>query len=166
VRPGDRGTKRLLARIGITAALQPVEATAEPRQDLGRSEEAGPRGRELDREWEVVEPRAELRDRVGVTGVEPERGSPREEKLDCFRCRQRRDRVHVLARELKPLPARDHDRGPARISKCRDRGRRSREQVLEVVEEQDRPSDGEDVDQGLLQPAVGLLRNAERERDR
>ena len=56
VRPGDRGTKRLLARIGIAAALQPVEATAEPRQDLGRCEKAGPRGRELDRERKVVEP--------------------------------------------------------------------------------------------------------------
>ena len=102
MRPSDRRTKRLLARIGIAAALQPVEATAEPRQDLGRCEEAGTRGRELDCERKVVEPRAELRDRVGVNGIEPERGGPGEE-LDCFRCRQRRDGVHVVARELEAL---------------------------------------------------------------
>ena len=99
VRPGDRGTERLLARVGITVALQPVEAPAERRQDLGRCEKARPRGRELDREREVVEPRAQLRDRVGVTGVDAKRGGPGAEQLRCFRCRQRGDRVHVLARE-------------------------------------------------------------------
>ena len=117
VRPGDRRTKRLLARVDIAAALQPVEATAEPRQDLGRCEKTRPRSSKLDRERKVIEPRAELRNRADLTRVEPHRGGPRPEQLDRLRCRQRRHRVHVLARELETLSARDYDRRLARISK-------------------------------------------------
>ena len=94
--------------------------------------------RELDCQREVVEPGAELGDRIGITGVVPERGSPRGEQLGCLRRYERGDRIHVLARELEPLSARDYDGGSAGIPKCRDVGRRTREQMLDVVEQQHR----------------------------
>ena len=138
MRPPDRGAERLLARVGVAAARELVQAAAQSREDLGRGQKTGPSRRELDRQREVVEPSAELRDRLGVTGVVPKRGGPRGEELGCLRRHERGDRIHVLACELEPLPARDDDGRPAGIPKRRDLLRRTREEMLEVVEQQHR----------------------------
>jgi predicted ATPase len=69
VRPPDRGAERLLARVGVAAALKLVKAAAKSRENLGRCKKTGASRRELDRQREVVESGAELGDRVGVTGV-------------------------------------------------------------------------------------------------
>ena len=60
MRPRDRGAERLLARVGVAAALELVKAAAESRENLGRCKKTGPSRRELDRQREVVEPGAEL----------------------------------------------------------------------------------------------------------
>ena len=78
MRPSDRGAERLLARVGVAPAPELVKAAAKSRENLGRSKKTGPSGRELDRQREVVEPGAELGDRVGIAGVVPKRGSPEE----------------------------------------------------------------------------------------
>ena len=64
VRPGDRRPERLLARVGVAAALEQVEAVPEPLEDLLGREDGGTRRGELERERQVVEPVAELRDGV------------------------------------------------------------------------------------------------------
>src|SRR5512133_2013021 len=103
MRPRDRGAERLLARVGVAAALELVKAAAKSREDLGRCKKAGPSRGELTRQREVVEAGAELRDRVSVTGVIPERGSPRGEQLRRLHRHERGDRIHVCAGELEPL---------------------------------------------------------------
>jgi hypothetical protein len=114
VRPGDRGSKGLLARIGVPIPAQPVEAPAEARQHLRGCKQACARGGELDCERQVVEARAELFDGCGLTRVVSERDRAGQEQLD---------RIDVFACEAKPLSARDDDLGPAGIAKGRDRRR-------------------------------------------
>ena len=63
VAPFDRGAQRPLPRLGISSCLQKIEALREPLQDLAGSKDARAGGSELDRERQVVEPTAELRDR-------------------------------------------------------------------------------------------------------
>ena len=59
VRPADGRVQGLLARIGVAAALE-LDAFPEPLEQLLGREDRDARGRELEREREVVEARAEL----------------------------------------------------------------------------------------------------------
>ncbi len=65
VRPLDRGAQRLLARVGVAGRPEQIEAAAEALEDLVGPEHGGAGGGELDRERQVVEPAAELRDVAG-----------------------------------------------------------------------------------------------------
>ena len=79
VAPVDRRAQRLLARRRVArAAAEHVEA-AEAREQRVRREELRPRRRELDREREPVEARADLGDggRVGAVGLDAIAGVPR-----------------------------------------------------------------------------------------
>jgi hypothetical protein len=56
--------RSLLARLGIAAALEQIEALRETLQDLGRGEHSRPGRSQLDRERQVVQPAAQLGDVV------------------------------------------------------------------------------------------------------
>ena len=76
MRPVERRAQRLLALARVAAALQQVEPLPEPLEDLPGREHARARGRELDRERQVVEACAELGDLV----VRLEPGAEREQR--------------------------------------------------------------------------------------
>ena len=56
VRPLDRRAQRLLARIGVPAALEQVEPLREPLEELLGREDDRAGSRQLERERQVVEP--------------------------------------------------------------------------------------------------------------
>ena len=87
VGPLDRRAERLLTCFGVPAALQKIEPLREAVEELPRREDARARGCELDGEWEIVEPAAELGD--FVRGLE---ARSRTEELDRLRLGQRRHR--------------------------------------------------------------------------
>ena len=62
--PLDRRAQRLLARVGVPSSLEQVEPLRETLEDLRRREDARARGGQLDRERQVVQPPAELGDRL------------------------------------------------------------------------------------------------------
>src|SRR5919197_4010304 len=102
VRPLDRCPQGLLARLGVAAALEQIEALREPLEDLGGREDPRPGGGELDGQRKVVEPPAKLLDRL----VELEPGALAEQ-VDGFAIRQRRHLVLDLAPDTQELAARD-----------------------------------------------------------
>ncbi len=69
VRPLDRRAQRLLSRLGVAAASEQVEPTAEPLEELLAREHHGSRRGELERERQVVEPLAEQVDASSASGV-------------------------------------------------------------------------------------------------
>ena len=89
VAPLDRRPERLLAGVGVAAALQEIEALREAIEDLRRGERLRAGGRELDGERQVVEPRAEL-SRSPSLGSSCERVA---EELDGLRLGERRHLV-------------------------------------------------------------------------
>ena len=93
VAPLDGGAERLLAGVGVAAALQEVEALGEALEDLGGRERLRARGGELDRERERVEAHAELGDLLA--GLELRRARrrgrrPRARRAEAPRTRPRR----------------------------------------------------------------------------
>ena len=65
VAPLDRRAQRLLPRVDAAARLQQVEPAREAVEELRGREHAHARGGELERERQLLEPRAELGDAVG-----------------------------------------------------------------------------------------------------
>ena len=133
VRPLDRRAERPLARIGIPAALQEVEALREPLEDLrGRERFRTGRG-ELDRERHVVECPAERAD--GVVG--PLEAGAREEQRDGIGLVERLNRVLDLTAHAQALPARhEQPEVRARLDELRELRRRI-DHLLEVVEDEE-----------------------------
>ena len=62
VAPGERGAERLLARVGVAAAGEQVEPRAQALEQLLGRKHAHTSRRQLEREREVVELRADLLD--------------------------------------------------------------------------------------------------------
>jgi hypothetical protein len=94
----------LLARVGVAAALEQVESLPSRLEDLRRSEDARAGGGQLERERQLVEPAAELGDRL----VRLEARALAEE-LDRLRLGERRHRVVDLAADPQQFPARDEE---------------------------------------------------------
>ena len=134
--PLDRGPQRLLAgrRIARTARQQRQAAFQPSEQLLGR-EHPDARCGELDRERQPVEATADLGDVL----VELETGAHRAGTLREHRygvaLRQRRHLVLVLCRDSKRGATR-HEQAQVGTS-CEElgHGRRSRQELLEVVEQ-------------------------------
>ena len=78
---------------------------------------------------------------------------------------QRRHRPCVLPLQLKPLPARHDQLRPAELAEARDLARDLRQQVLRVVDQQERPLRGQRVDKRFLDREAGALPHLERLRD-
>src|SRR6185312_2297619 len=135
--PLDRRAQSLLPDVGVTTALEQVEARSEAAQELLRGEDGRPCGGELECERQVVEASAELVDRAIRLEVGPQRPSAREKELPRIGTSEHRNRVNVLAAQLQPLTARDHDIEVRAYRKERREFRRSRDDVLEVVEQEE-----------------------------
>ncbi len=133
VRPLDRRAERPLARIGIPAALQEVEALREPLEDLrGRERSRTGRG-ELDRERHVVECPAERADRI----VGPLEAGAREEQRDGIGLGERLNFVLDLSPNAEALSARRED-GEVRTRFDQVGQRRRRlDHLLQVVEDEE-----------------------------
>ena len=137
--PLDRRAQRLLPRVDAAAGLQHVEPAREAVEQLRGREHAHARGGELERERQLLEPRAERGDAVG--GGERRIGGERarEEELDAFLRAQLGDGIGLLAGQAQHLAARhEHVQARARGEQRRDVVGRVGH-VLEVVEhEQER----------------------------
>ena len=71
VAPVDRSLERLLPRgCAPVAGAQGAEPGREPAIERVEAEGVEPDGRELERQWDAVEPRADAQDRGGVRGVD------------------------------------------------------------------------------------------------
>ena len=165
VRPADRRVERLLAGIRVAAAFQ-VQPAAQPLEQLLGREDRNARGRKLERERKVVEPVAELDRRSRLAELRAERAGARREKRRPVTVVERRHAPGVLALQLQPLPARHEQLRPARLPEPRDVGRNLRQQVLGVVEQQQRALRGERVGERLLERDSRTFAHVERLRDR
>ena len=132
VAPVDRRAQRLLPRVGVAATLEQVEALREPLEDLSRRERLGARGRELDRERQLVEPDAELADLPGRFKT----GALAEQRHGLGRG-ERRHSVLDFALDAQELAARhEHVQIGAGVEQRRKLGRRL-DHLLQVVEQQE-----------------------------
>ena len=133
VGPLDRRAERPLARVGVSAAGEQVEAPREPLEDLRRRQDLRTGGGELDRERHVVEGAAERAD--GFVRLGEARAG--DEQLDGVGLGERLDRVLDLASDAEALPARREDREVrARLDEVGERRRRL-DHLLEVVEDEE-----------------------------
>ena len=92
----------MLARVGVAAALEQVESLREPVEDLRGSQDAGAGGGELESERHVVQPAAELGDRL--VRLEPRALA---EQFDRLRRDERGHGVLDLAPDPEELSARN-----------------------------------------------------------
>ena len=139
VRPFDRRSERLLARIGVATGLEQVEPLREPREELLGREYDRARRRQLERKRKVVEASCRARrSRPRASTPEASGARPHEEELDAIVVCKRRNRIDVLTLELEPLSARNEDRRTRGVAEacdlCRDLG----QEVLDVVDEHQR----------------------------
>ena len=165
VGPADGRVERLLARIGVAPAPQ-LDAFPEPLEQLVGGEDRNARGRELEREREVVEACAELCGRARLRERRSQGARPRCEQSRTVAVVQRRHRPRVLALQLQPLSARHEESRPVGLAEAGDLVRDLRQQVLGVVDQQERPLRGERIDERLLDGEPGALPHVERLRDR
>ena len=145
--PFDRGPQRLLARLGISSSLQRSRRSREPLQDLAGREDARAGGGELDRERQVVQPTAELRD--VVARLEPGAGA---EELDRLRLRQRRHRILDLSPDTQQLPARHQEAEVRAGLEQRSELRSGLHHLLEVVQQQEQLALADVLGQAVLGP--------------
>ena len=164
VRPADGRVQRLLAGIGVAAAFQ-IQPAAEPLEQLLGREDRDTRGRELERERKIVEPVAQLGRRSRLAELRAKRAGARREQRGAVVLVERRHRPRMLALQLQPLPARHEQLRPARFAKPRDVPRKLRQQVLGVVDQQQRALGGERVGERLLERDSRPLPHVERLRD-
>src|SRR5215207_1919058 len=143
VRPSNRRAEGPLARIGVAATLQQLEPFPKSLDELCWGEESCTRRRELYRERQRIEPRAQLLDVRRLLDLQPLLSGARQEQLDRVVVGHRGHDIDALAGDLKPLAARDEQRRVAeRLAACKLVGDR-RQQVLPIVEQHKRPLVGE-----------------------
>ena len=133
VRPLDRGPERPLTRVAVAASLEQVETFSDPLEDPCRGQGGRACRRQLDGQRQVVEPGAQRGDiRAGL------QVGTRAEQRDAVVSRQWRDPIADLALDAKELAA-GHDQGQVRTC-CQQPGevRRDVDDLLEVVQDEDR----------------------------
>ena len=180
VAPGDRGAERPLA-VGQVARSAPkdIESSSEAVAQLRRREQAKPRGRELDRERQPVESRADLADDRSRVVVEaeawPRLSSALDEEGDrggghraggAAWQRERRHGQELLAADPQCLAAR-HQECELRTLPDQLRGVVGcRHHLLEVVEHEEEPARPEMRSERHAQVVIAGDREAGRLGDR
>ena len=144
VAPFDELLEGGTGRIGDGGVVQEHGAVLEERDDLRKSEDIHPRGRELDRERQPVDTAGDLGRQLDRPGVGREAGTCRsgalEEELD-RRSAERLYRCTDLAVGVERLAARREDAHPRALGEQRRRDpSRLREHVLARVEDDERAS--------------------------
>ena len=154
--PADRGIQRPLPHRDVGGpADQHGQVPIQAVQYRGGCEEPGPRGSQLDGEWQSIEANADPGDRTGVVGVQGERPigctGPLDEQRDGLVARefgkwrkigrigrpQGQDLVGLLGGQMEHGSAGDHDaeaRGPG--EQIGHEGYRA-EDLLEVIQDQE-----------------------------
>ena len=152
-----------MSRVGISLRRE-VEPCAEPLEKrLGR-EQLRPRRGELDRERQVVEPGAELVHGGRRCQLGPDGARAGDEELAGLVRGQRREIELRLGADAERLAARHEQPQAGRRRRCcRQRFRGGREQLLDVVDHDVRPS-GADAVRDLVPAAVLPRRSPPRER--
>ena len=138
VAPGDRAAESALALGHVASAhRQQRQRAVEPLEDLRRREHLHTRGRQLEREREVVEPPADLEHVLVGLQVGARRTRSAEEEPDALLLDEGRHCVLALGGEVQRLAARrEQAQVRARREQLRERRRRVKH-LLEVVEEQE-----------------------------
>ena len=180
VAPGDRRAQRPLAfgQVARTPA-QDIEPAPQAVEQLGGREQTKPRGRELDREWQSVEPRTDLADDGGrlvvETEVRPCLSPALQEEGDgrrvhrpggARRQREGRHRQELLPADPQRLAARHEEREPGAMP---DKVRGvvgGRHHLFEVVQDQEEPPRPEVRGERLAQVVIARDRKARRLGDR
>ena len=187
--PVDRRPQRPVPRQRRAAAAgQEPEPVVEASRDLGGRQRADPRGGQLDRQRDAIQPAADLRDRVRVGGGQLEArlrplapgrrtGAPRRNSRD--RREIRRPRVQVRQRHRGHRDAGSRPEMPSAsrlVARTCSRGQRRSSssaisttgsmQVLAVVEDQQQLAVGDALHQGVDDLGVGPLLDAQRRGDR
>ena len=151
VAPVDRRPQRALPLGQVPGTTgQERQALREALEDLVGRERLDARGGELERERQVVETAADLRDRLVALEVGLDRLRARQEEADTLVGRERRHLVHLLRVHAQRLPARHEQievrtRGeqPGNVS-------RSVDDLLEVVEDDQQRLAGDVLDETVL----------------
>ena len=156
--PFDRRAKRALPLRRIARALREKrERLLEPREQRAGSEQARACGRELDRQRQPVESRADLLDgRIGVD-LAADSKRPIDEKCDGVGRGERVELVFHLARQAQRRPARHEHLKIRRLRQQVGDAGRGGQQVLEVVEQQEH--------RAAAQEAAKIVARADRLRD-
>jgi hypothetical protein len=133
--PLDRRAQCLLARVDAAAGLEQIQPVREPLDELFGREDSHSRRSQLERERQVLEPRAELRHDVTRDEARQRRTRPRHEEPRPVLLFERRDRIGLLAGKPKQLTARHEQMhvgaGGEQLGESRGRF----DDVLEVVEQ-------------------------------
>src|SRR5438552_93909 len=152
VAPFDRRPQRLLPGIDAAAGLEKLEPFGETGKQLlgGKDSHAG--GGELERERQVIQLSAELLN--DWAGLEPgiRRPRPSDEELDRILSLKRRDRICLLTGKAKHLAARYEQ---LTVRACGDHLRQVTgciDEMLEVVENQEKPSVSDALSQTVCGP--------------
>jgi hypothetical protein len=176
VAPGDRPPQRLLARQrGPAAGGEHVEAVGQARRDLGGRERGRACGRELERERHPVQAPAQLghgggRVRAGLEAGVRRRGAVGEEPrglrvadVVALGERERRHAPRHLARAVQRLAARRQQAHGGRAEEHRlGEVRAGRDEVLAIVEHEQRSPPREVADERVERGALRGHRDAER----
>ena len=155
--PLERVPKRLLSGRQIRrAACQQVQPRRQSRAHLRGREDLDARGRQLQGQWQTVEPDANLRHRAGIFVTqrecaldggralheEPHRGAPGQIVDRCTiglaRHAQWRHRVAEFTGDVQDGPARHEDLQRSATVEQRHQQRRGRDELLEVIENEQR----------------------------
>ncbi len=181
VAPVERGAQRLLAgRRHPAAPGEQAEGVVEAVEDLRDGEHVNPGRRQLEGERDAGEAGADAGDGVGILRRQREGGGdgprPGHEELhrrgtgefvhggQVIRVRghQRRDAILALARDLQPLAAGGEDaQGGAGGEQVVGEGGAGVDQVLAVVEDEERGPGGEEGGQGRQHRAARSFPQAE-----
>ena len=161
IAPLDGGAQRLLAVRQVTApAGQQPQRMLQPLQDRLRRQQPDPRRSQLDRQRQAIQPAHDPGDRGGVLpahgearhhgrrplGEQPHRLTGHGRPGRCRRARgllwegQRRDRAFLLARDAQRRAAAHHDPEIAGAAQQLRHHRGGRQQVLEVVQDDQEPA--------------------------
>ena len=140
VAPFDRRPERPLTLGQISCATgEERQAVLEPGEDFPGCEGLHPNCRQVEREREMVEPAADLGNRLVRLEAGLHGPRPRIEEGDPLPLLQRRHRVLLLCGEAQPLAARHENielrAGLEHLAECRT----GLDQVLEVVEQKEHP---------------------------
>jgi hypothetical protein len=156
--PFDGRAQRPVPGLGITRAGEQVEPGTDPVQQLRGGEDAQPGGRQLQRQRQPVQPRAQPVHHRRRLDQDPGGRGALPQQRGRIAGGQRRHREHALRRQLQPLAAGgQHHQLLTRRQQPGHHVSQARQQVLGVVQQDQHPAPLEPGQQRLLQAGSFFL---------